>query len=85
MKIPKEMIGRRINILIPGLPVYEVKVTATEPTETVAIYQNDEEIHIDTEAIKAWWPVNRKERDPEKTKEAVKKATQTKKDRGLIK
>ena len=84
MIIPKEMIGRRVSILMEGLPVTDVKVTAVSATEILAVYDDEEETHIDPAYIRAWWPLSRKEVDHEKAKAAAQKALKTKKERGMI-
>jgi len=78
------MIGRRVSILMEGLPVTDVKVLSSNATELLASYGDGEEIHIDPVFVRAWWAITRKEIDPEKVKERARKMIATKKEKGLI-
>jgi hypothetical protein len=55
MKIPKEMVGRYMSILLPGIPTVEIKIASITTDEIVGIYQDGEEIHIAHDKILAWW------------------------------
>jgi hypothetical protein len=84
MIIPKEMIDRRVSILMEGLPVADIKVLSSNATELLGSYDDGEEVHIDPTFIRAWWASSRKATDPEKAKERARKMIETKKKRGLI-
>lgn len=55
LKIPKEMEGRRLDILVAGISTLEVKVTKITETEIIAEHDDGEEVHIDPEAVRVWW------------------------------
>jgi len=55
MKIPKEMVGRRVDVLISGISTLELKITTITDTEIIATHADGEEIHVEHDAIKVWW------------------------------
>jgi hypothetical protein len=60
LRIPKDMEGRRLSILLPGIPVAEVKVQKITDEEVIGLYIDNEEIHINHNKVMAWWPSTRK-------------------------
>lgn len=72
-------------MLMEGLPVSDIKVLSCNATDLLGSYGDGEEIHIDPNFIRAWWPITRREIDPEKQKKRIDKMMKTKKERGLIK
>ena len=55
MKLPNEVIGRRLMILLEGIAVAEIKVTAITAEEIIGEYADGEEIHCSHEHLRAWW------------------------------
>ena len=55
MKLPKEVVGRRVMILLEGIPVAEIKVTSITTDEIIGEYSDGEEIHCSHEHLRAWW------------------------------
>ena len=56
MKIPKELEGHYCSILLAGIATQEVKIKRILQDEIIAEYTDKEEVHIDPEYIRAWWP-----------------------------
>ena len=66
--IDKTLIGHYCSLLLPGIPVVEIKVTSVNEEEVIGEYFGRAIIHIRQEAILAYWP------DEAKTLAAAKRA-----------
>lgn len=66
--IDKTLIGHYCSLLLPGIPVVEIKVTSVKEEEVIGEYFDGALIHIRQEAILAYWP------DEAKTLAAAKRA-----------
>ena len=66
--IDKALIGHYCTLLLPGIPVVEMKVTSVTEEEVIGEYFDRAIIHIRKEAILAYWP------DEAKTLAAAKRA-----------
>jgi len=62
MKLPKEMEGRYANLLMEGIAVQEVKIVKITDEETICTYGDEEEVHINNEFLRAWWPDPKRDR-----------------------
>ena len=54
--IDKALIGHYCSLLLPGIPVVEMKVTSVTEEEVIGKYFDRVIIHIRQEAILAYWP-----------------------------
>jgi hypothetical protein len=70
MKLPKEMEGRYANLLMEGISVQEVKIQKITPEEVICTYGDNEEVHIATEFLRAWWPDPKRDRSHKKAVKA---------------
>ena len=61
MKMPKEMEGHFCSILLAGIATQEVKIKRILTDEIIAEYIDKEEVHIDPNYIRAWWPDPRRD------------------------
>lgn len=59
LRVPKEMEGRKLCILLAGVPTQEVKVTKINDDEIIGEYSDGEEIHVSHNKIMAWWITKR--------------------------
>lgn len=71
--IDKELIGHYCSLLLPGIPVVEIKVTSVNEEEVIGEYYDGAPIHIRREAILAYWPDEAKTRTAAKRAEAAKR------------
>ena len=78
MKIPKEMEGHFCNILMADVAVQEVKIKKILQDEIIAEYGDEEEVHIDPEYIRAWWPDPRRDTSAKNAKARAAKMIATK-------
>lgn len=76
--IGKELEEHYCSILLPGIPVVEVKVTKVTEEEVVGEYYDGEIIHIRQEAILAYWPDEAKALAAAKRAEAAKRRKEAK-------
>lgn len=68
-KIPKEAVGRRIDIMIQNIPTVTLKVTAVTEDEIVGTYSDGEEWHINQSFVMAWtYPIRKEMTDEAKAK-----------------
>lgn len=74
-QIPKDMVGRRLDILVPGITTIEIKITSITEDEVVGTYADGEECHVNHRAINVWWPATRREIS-EETKAKMKASRQ---------
>jgi hypothetical protein len=68
MQIPKEMEGRYASLLMEGISVQEVKILKIVEGELVCKYHDDEEVHIDQNFLRAWWPDKKRNMQSERAK-----------------
>ena len=54
--IDKALIGHYCTLLLPGIPVVEIKVTSVNDEEVIGEYFDGALFHIRQEAILAYWP-----------------------------
>ena len=74
LRIPKEMEGRRLDILVQGLPVMEIKVSKISDDEIIGEYNDGEEVHVSHNAVRVWWIPKRQPL----TKEQIEKRKRSK-------
>lgn len=65
MRLTKDAIGKRLNILLEGMPTAEVIVKSITEEEIIGEYTDGEEIHCSHEHLRAWWIAKK---SPEKKK-----------------
>jgi len=70
--IPKEMVSRYCDILVPGVSVMEIRIKNITPEEVIGEYRDGEEVHIGHPSIVAWWPDPKRDRQSMKAKQAAK-------------
>jgi len=73
MRIPKEMEGRKADILVEGIATLEVKIIKITDDEITAEHDDGEPVHISHDALRVWWETKRKEISQESI--AKRKAT----------
>ena len=78
MKIPKEYEGHFCNILMADVSVQEVKIKNILDDEIIAEYGDEEEVHIDPNYIRAWWPDPKRDTAAKNAKARAKKAVAAK-------
>ena len=55
MKLPKELEGRRLHLLLSGISSMELKISKITSDEIIGEYEDGEEIHVDPEGLRAYW------------------------------
>ena len=78
MIIPKDMVGRYCNILLPGISTQEIRIKSIADDEIVGIYMDEDEVHIDPKAIYVWWPDPRRDAARVKAMKAAAKRAKEK-------
>lgn len=68
-----EYVGRKVTLLVPGIPATDIKITKATDEQIVGTYDDGEEIHVSRYALVAWWESSRREMRPE-TKEKIRRA-----------
>ena len=76
--IDKALIGHYCSLLLPGIPVVEIKVTSVTEEEVIGEYFDRAIIHIRQEAILAYWPDEAKTLAAAKRAEAAKRKKKAK-------
>ena len=76
--IDKALIGHYCSLLLPGIPVVEIKVTSVKEEEVIGEYFDGALIHIRQEAILAYWPDEAKNLAAAKRAEAAKRKKKVK-------
>ena len=71
--IDKALIGHYCSLLLPGIPVVEIKVTSVNEEEVIGDYYDRAIIHIRQEAILAYWPDEAKNLAAARRVEAAKR------------
>jgi hypothetical protein len=61
LRIPKDMEGRRLDILVQGITTIEIKVSKITDDEIIGEYKDGEEAHVSQSAVRVWWIPKRKE------------------------
>jgi hypothetical protein len=74
LRIPKDMEGRRLDILVQGLPTIEIKVAKINDDEIIGEYADGEEVHVSHNAVRVWWVPKRQPL----TKEQIEKRKRSK-------
>lgn len=72
MIIPKEMVSRYCDILVPGVSVMEIRLKNITPEEVIGEYRDGEEVRRMAYVIIAWWPDPKRDRQSMKAKQAAK-------------
>ena len=76
--IDKALIGHYCTLLLPGIPVVEMKVTSVTEEEVIGEYYDGALIHIRQEAILAYWPDEAKTLAAARRVEAAKRKKEAK-------
>ena len=76
--IDKTLIGHYCSLLLPGIPVVEIKVTSVNEEEVIGDYFDRALVHIRQEAILAYWPDEAKTLAAAKRAEAAKRKKKAK-------
>lgn len=77
MRLPKEAVGRRVDILLQNIPTLTLKVTSIDDLEVRGNYSDDEEWHLNAQYIMAWTYTARQGMSDE-TKAKIKRSKQLK-------
>jgi hypothetical protein len=55
MKIPKELEGKFLSLLLPGIPVCEIRLVSVGSDEIIAEYDDGEILHVNVDHLLAYW------------------------------